>query len=393
MLLINIIISLFSFQSVIGQSRCTQGNTKTRKNILNFSSEELRKWLDVTKKFSQTARFNELSKIHNDNNNYIHGKELFLPWHRKFLATYEDELLKMDSSVILPFVDWTTYSSSPHRHPIFQNNRYGGNGNRNNNWCLDSGTFARNTVTNPRRKCLQRRYDLNDNTELSSFSSKEEVQSAIDRSNRYTDFRRAVEGNIHNLPHYYIGDGEFDMATLHSPNDPLFYLHHAFIDRAWFQWQLKKESRFGEYNSNNERVSKNDRLVALGGIVGDVLDPRKGLCYQYESDTARTNMQSSLERSSVMSNNQTEFTTNLNLNIWDRIKAIPFNKESDEIPNIGKIPPGSGKCLIPKPGKLSPEFLGMMNIDYKEYEENRIMSVKVIQLLNSDPGYKPAEGC
>ena len=29
----------------------------------------------------------------------------------------------------------------------------------------------------------------------------------------------------------------------------------------------------------------------------------------------------------------------------------------------------------------------------EEYEENRIMSVKVIQLLNNDPGYKPAEGC
>jgi hypothetical protein len=391
MLLINIAISLLSFGLVFGQNRCSQGNIKTRKNILNFSSEELKRWLDVTKKFSKTKRFNELSKIHNDNNDYIHGKELFLPWHRKFLATYEDELLKIDSSVIMPFIDWTTYSSNPHRHPVLQNNMYGGNGNRRNNWCLDSGTFARTNVTTPNNKCLQRRYDKNGNTELTEFSSKEEVQSSIDGNDNYSDFRNSIQGNIHNLPHYYIGNGEFDLAQLYSPNDPLFYLHHAFIDNMWFQWQSKKESRFDEYNTNDGTVSKNDKLVALNGVVGDVLDPRKGLCYKYES--WGTNVQASLEKSSALESNNRSFSTNQQDNIWNRIKAIPFDKEADEIPNIGMPSSRSSKCLIPKPGKLSPEFLKMMNINYDEYEQNRIMSVKVIQLLNADPGYKPAEGC
>jgi hypothetical protein len=395
MLLINIVISLFSFQSVIGQNRCSQGRVKTRKNLLNFSPEELRKWLDVTKRFSQTPRFNELSKIHNDNSDYIHGTELFLPWHRKFVATYEDELLKIDCSVIMPFIDWTTYSSKPHQHPVLQNNMYGGNGNRNNNWCLDNGTFSRNTITNPGRKCLQRRYDKNGNTELSEFTPKDDTESVIDRSSRYTDFRREIQGNIHNLPHNCIGGGQFDMATLYSPNDPLFYLHHAFIDNMWFQWQSKKESRFDEYNTKDGTVSKNDKLVALDGVVGDVLDPRKGLCYQYESWGTETgkNIQASLEKSLASRSNISLFSSNQQLNIWDRIRAIPFNKESDEAPIIESFSSGSGKCLIPKPGKLSPEFLKMMNIDYREYEENRIMSVKVVELLNADPDYIPAEGC
>ncbi|KXN66889.1 hypothetical protein CONCODRAFT_24304, partial [Conidiobolus coronatus NRRL 28638] len=130
-------------------------------------------------------------------------------------------------------------------------------------------------VTTPKPKCLQRRYDQNNNTELSPFSSKEDVQLSIDGMSNYSDFRRSIQENIHKLPHYYIAYEDFDMALNHSPNDPLFYLHHAFIDNMWFQWQRKKESRFNEYNSNSEKVSKNDKLVALGGIVRDVLDPRK----------------------------------------------------------------------------------------------------------------------
>jgi hypothetical protein len=394
MLLINIAISLLSLESVIGQNQCTQGNMRTRKNILNFSSEELKKWLDVTKKFSRTARFNELSKIHNDNNFYIHGTELFLPWHRKFVATYEGELLKIDSSIVMPFIDWTTYSSNPHQHPVLQNKMYGGNGNKNNNWCLDSGTFANTNVTNPSRKCLQRKYDKNGNTELSSFSSKEVVQSTIDGNNKYSNFRSSIQGNIHNLPHNYIGGGKFDMATLFSPNDPLFYLHHAFIDNMWFQWQSKKESRFDEYNSIGGTVSKNDKLVALDGIVGDVLDPRKGsLCYKYESWGTGTNMQSSLEKSSALESNDRSISSNQQENVWEKIKAIPFDKEADKIPDIEEPSSRSGKCLIPKPGKLSPEFLQMMNIDYDEYEKSRIMAVKVVDMLNADSEYEPAEGC
>ncbi|MGE5347514.1 MAG: tyrosinase family protein, partial [Acidithiobacillales bacterium] len=28
-----------------------------------------------------------------------------------------------------------------------------------------------------------------------------------------------------------------DMATAASPTDPLFFLHHANIDRIWSEWQ------------------------------------------------------------------------------------------------------------------------------------------------------------
>ncbi|BAC75067.1 putative monophenol monooxygenase [Streptomyces avermitilis MA-4680 = NBRC 14893] len=53
-------------------------------------------------------------------------------------------------------------------------------------------------------------------------------------------FRNQLEGwigpNIHNRVHEWVGG---HMRPLSSPNDPVFWLHHANIDRLWAQWQYE----------------------------------------------------------------------------------------------------------------------------------------------------------
>ncbi|KXN73522.1 Di-copper centre-containing protein [Conidiobolus coronatus NRRL 28638] len=392
MLLINSALTLISLQSVLGQIQCTPDNVRIRKNIMSFSSEELIKWFDAARKFSKTPRFNELARIHRENSDYIHRKELFLPWHRMFIYVYEQELLNYDSTLVMPFVDWTTHSSKPQNHPVLQNNMYGGNGNRNNNWCLKSGEFANLELTYPYQKCLERKYNKNGNTELGAFSSKEEVQSIIDSKEEYYNFRSSIEGNPHGLPHSYIGSGGTDFGTLHSPADPIFYLHHTFIDNMWYQWQSKKESRFNEYNDRYGNLSKNDKLVGLEGTVGDVLDSRKGsLCYKYEKWGANTRSQ--LEQSSALQSNNSSRSANQSGSIWDKIGRLQFNKSTDQTLGIQPYPSKSTKCLIPKPGRLSLDMLKMIGMDPEAYEVNREFLVKIVDILNNDPKYVPAEGC
>lgn len=42
---------------------------------------------------------------------------------------------------------------------------------------------------------------------------------------------------VHGGGHYALGgDPGHDVAT--SPGDPAFYLHHAMIDRVWWNWQM-----------------------------------------------------------------------------------------------------------------------------------------------------------
>jgi len=42
-----------------------------------------------------------------------------------------------------------------------------------------------------------------------------------------------MEATPHGMPHMYIG---YSMATMNSPDDPIFWLHHCNIDRLWHLW-------------------------------------------------------------------------------------------------------------------------------------------------------------
>jgi tyrosinase len=80
-----------------------------------------------------------------------------------------------------------------------------------------------------------------------------------------------------------------------SPGDPVFYLHHAMIDRVWWIWQMQDlPSRLtqvaGPVAGSRSRQGKGTDLVDLGVnapavAINDLLDTMGGLdgqmCYIY----------------------------------------------------------------------------------------------------------------
>src|SRR5690606_33299428 len=80
--------------------------------------------------------------------------------------------------------------------------------------------------------CLQRHI----NNELSWAANQKEVDICLSMP-RFTSFWACVEHRPHTGGHFGVG-GEMANAVS-SPGDPLFYLHHAYIDRIWWQWQQK----------------------------------------------------------------------------------------------------------------------------------------------------------
>ena len=56
----------------------------------------------------------------------------------------------------------------------------------------------------------------------------------------FQTFQRALEGAIHAGVHRAVGG---DMGGASSPSDPLFWLHHANIDRIWAAWQTKHKKQ------------------------------------------------------------------------------------------------------------------------------------------------------
>jgi tyrosinase len=70
------------------------------------------------------------------------------------------------------------------------------------------------------------------------------------------------------------------MMTAHSPADPIFYLHHANIDRLWAQWQAT-QAKAGNAQAKPPNAGETLLPSGLFGIkVSSLLDVAK-LGYSY----------------------------------------------------------------------------------------------------------------
>ena len=81
-----------------------------------------------------------------------------------------------------------------------------------------------------------------------------------------------------------------DVAS--SPEDPIFMMHHSYIDRQWRLWQNGDPARLTEVGGNTApdgsgpTLTLDYVLTSMGlrddATVADVMDIQGGyLCYQY----------------------------------------------------------------------------------------------------------------
>jgi tyrosinase len=163
----------------------------------------------------------------------------FLAWHRWLLLQFERRLLKEDPSVSIPYWNAITHPSLP----VALN---------------DNGLLARWGVTRDwDARQLPTAESLNQLNNLTSFD----------------EFQSLLESRYHNAVHRAVGG---DMATAGSPNDPIFWLHHAMIDKIWADWQVKNPT---SNPSNPHEVLKPSPL--FGVKVEDVLSVSK-IGYEYK---------------------------------------------------------------------------------------------------------------
>jgi tyrosinase-like protein/VWA domain-containing protein len=193
-----------------------------------------------------------------------HGGSVFLPWHRELLYQFEQLLQDIDSSVTIPYWDWTRAKAPgdagyPFMHDFLAVDGTDGNNDRvereagapspypyafdPENWSSSLTVFDPDDGLN----FFQRQFgefDIagtdNDAPDLPSNDTVETgtgttFRDAISGAITYTTHRARCE-DLHNLVHRYCGG---NMLRMTSPNDPIFFLHHANIDRMWSIWQKK----------------------------------------------------------------------------------------------------------------------------------------------------------
>ncbi len=98
-------------------------------------------------------------------------------------------------------------------------------------------------------------------------------------------FSASLENQPHNVIHVEIGGAMGDPAT--AGEDPIFWLHHANIDRLWSRWLATGGGRanptdFATLNSPFPFADERGQIVTARGA--DALDPGAQLGYRYDDD-------------------------------------------------------------------------------------------------------------
>lgn len=179
-----------------------------------------------------------------------HGIQEFPSWHRVYVYFFEKALQEIDPEVMLPF--WNQFSQSSKENGlsrVFTKRKID----------LIDGT----SISNPLRK-----YTLQDSVanypagtvtdrlsdNLASYLSSEHpiyVKRALEQKD-YERFSNHSSSNwslesAHDNVHVYIGGFMSDPTT--AGFDPIFWLHHCFIDYLFWIWQVKN-NQTSKLNTN-----------------------------------------------------------------------------------------------------------------------------------------------
>lgn len=235
-----------------------------RQNQKNLTSAQRAKFVRAVLELKNNGTYDDFVRIHgqyyvSDGDTGLrvgHMAPSFFPWHRRLILEFERQLRSVDPTVTLPYWDWTRDNSPS--SSLWAADFMGGNGRQSDGQVM-TGPFAYTNgdwpisvgVTDERYLTRQfgrpdRPIGLPTRAELAKSIEDPVYDAAPWNSTASTrGFRNKFEGwtvsetqggYIHNRVHQWVG-GHMTGGT--SPNDPVFWLHHAFVDLVWLRWQRK----------------------------------------------------------------------------------------------------------------------------------------------------------
>jgi Common central domain of tyrosinase/Polyphenol oxidase middle domain len=194
-----------------------------------------------------------------------HGNYFFWPWHRMYLYYFERIVRKMSGNPkwALPYWNYTLATErrlpAPFRDPsseLYVWNRFPD---------VNSGVSF----------LLDSEVDYSSGFALTNF-----VSASL-----------SIEGTPHQVVHDFVGEGMSYPET--AALDPIFWLHHANIDRLWNLWLAQGGGRTDPLTDTTWKTRKftffdeHKNRVMLTGC--DVLRAAQQLGYRYEDEPAQVN--------------------------------------------------------------------------------------------------------
>lgn len=236
-----------------------------RKDIEDLSTDELNRYKNAIKKLKDSGRFAEFAKLHNGPGGMSlpfcqHRNELFFPWHRSLLYSFEKALQAIDPGVTIPYWRWTVAPRAGGRYPA----AFVEGGSANPLWFNRSKT----STEPPLFKEAELVQAIKDNQQWNAFAGAKKGDPPA---------FGALEQPFHNDIHDWCGRPMENPRT--AAQDPIFWSFHAYIDYIWYRWQKQWP---------NEPVGCLDcdlRNLTEKRLVSDVIDIERQLNYTYVPST------------------------------------------------------------------------------------------------------------
>ncbi|KAI1360539.1 Di-copper centre-containing protein [Xylaria arbuscula] len=332
-------------------STCNVFNARVRRDWKYLSSNEKKAYIKAVKclqakpsiadpSFAPGARtrYDDFVAVHINQTLSIHGTGNFLTWHRYFTYAYETALRdECGYTGSQPYWNWLDNREDPSKSPLFDgsstslsgdgayvahNGSVNGNGyvyipSGNGGGCVTSGPFVDYVINlgpvlpiqdglepaadplgyNPH--CLSR--DLSAFTATNWLTIENVLNITVGAASRSVLlFQNELQGRftdgflgLHTAGHGVAGGISGDLFG--SPVDPIFFFHHAMVDRVYWIWQalhFNLADTLGGtltlFNTPPSRDTSPEDIIDLGVNapsikIGNVLSTLGGspLCYIY----------------------------------------------------------------------------------------------------------------
>ncbi|MDB5016496.1 MAG: hypothetical protein JWQ84_1328 [Mucilaginibacter sp.] len=219
-----------------------------------------------------------------------HGNWFFLPWHRAYLLKFEEICRAAcgNPAFNLPYWDWTT-------HPTIPASFWG-----NGNVLFDNTRQAGPTTPMPAEfvgpPVIATILNLDSYEDFGSYK-------AVSQRPPSGGGTGQLEGRPHNNVHGRIGG---NMGNYWSPLDPIFWLHHANIDRLWATWNDRGHQNSTDVPYNNYVFKQNFHNIngAPVDIVVKSMMNERNLGYMYDTQHNILNIPRLASTFNIISNDE-----------------------------------------------------------------------------------------
>lgn len=258
-----------------------------RKDLRALNKSERAEWQDAIleliaeRETKKHGFWDKLVQIHSTYSGEAHGGSYFLPWHRFFLLLLENKIRSQGRpDFTLPYWDWTVDSRNGAQSKIWRASFAGGattsQTGRGNP--IPDGPFQNITAKLHNPHSVRRNFNSGVNDGMRRLPGPSVIDRIIGAKN-FETFAVNLELS-HGIVHVAVG-GDMGSVSI-SPNDPIFYLHHAFVDYIYSRrQQIAGKDQFGGSHDFPRRVRKASSNYTLRAFQRPTKDAFDIPCVKY----------------------------------------------------------------------------------------------------------------